>query len=229
MSEALENVMAQGHEEVVQPQDTEVSESPASEDAKEDSSKEYNFKQLRESKRQLESELEQLREQVSQLASSRKEDTRKEEDFDLGDDDLAEGRHVKKLYSRIESMIRERDAMLIENRLRSKYSDFEQVVTRENVEKLKKSEPEIYASISSSNDLYSASVSAYKTLKALGIVEDPDMAREKEKIQKNTAKPVSSHALKGGSIHEANAFAGKLTPELKKQLLNEMVEAAKAR
>jgi hypothetical protein len=41
---------------------------------------------------------------------------------------------------------------------------------------------------------------------------------------------MSVQAVKGqGALHEANVFAQGLTPDLKKQLQKEMVEAAKAR
>lgn len=196
----------------------------------EESDKEYNFRQLREGKRQLESEVEQLREAVRQLSQTPVSSPAKEEEWDIEDDDFAEGRHVKQLYSRIEKMLKERDAVTTEDRLRSKFTDFDSVVTAENIEKLKKTEPEIYYSIVSSPDLYAKGVSAYKTLKALNLGGmDPSLAQDKKRAYDNHSKPMSTQSIKGSGIHEANAFANGLTPELKKQLQKEMVEAIKAR
>ena len=54
--------------------------------------------------------------------------------------------------------------------------------------------------------------------------------KQKDHVQSNHNKPVSAQAIKGsGALHEANIFAGGLTPELKKQLQKEMAEAAKSR
>lgn len=233
MSEEVSDVVEETpQEEVIAPQqeDGQAQETDASQNTESDSDKEYNFRQLRDSKKQLESEVEQLREAVAHLTQKSSPPPPQEEEWDIGDDDLAEGRHVKKLYSRIEKMLKERDAVTTEDRLRSKFNDFDQVVTRENIEKLKKSEPEIYSSLISSSDLYAKGVSAYKTLKALNLTgTSGNMAQEKERAEKNHSRPMSTQSIKGSGIHEANAFANGLTPELKKQLLKEMVEASKAR
>lgn len=221
-------------EEVVAPQQSseQTEDSHAQGHEPEESDKDYNFRQLRESKKQVERELLELREMVNHLASGKSNAPAQEtDDWEVGDEDLVEGKHVKKLYSKIERMLSERDAVTTEDRLRSKFPDIEQVVSRENLEKLKKTEPEIYASIISSSDPYARGVSAYKTLKAMKIYTGDDPSHmDKEKAAKNHARPMSTQAIKGhGAIHEANAFANGLTPELKKQLLKEMVEASKAR
>lgn len=235
MSEEGTNVAEEiQQEEVVTPQDESLppEEPQAPSEQSEESTKDYNFRQLRESKKQLERELQELRDAVSQFAKGQSFNQAPiEEDLELGDEDLVEGKHVKKLYSKIEKMIKERDSVTTEDRLRSKFSDFDQVVSRENIEKLKHNEPEIYASLVSGSDLYAKGVSAYKTLRALNIYEeDPSSFMNKEKAHKNHNKPVSTQSIKGhGAIHEANAFANGLTPELKKQLVKEMADAAKAR
>ena len=70
----------------------------------------------------------------------------------------------------------------------------------------------------------------YKTLKSLGYnSQNEEFMKEKEQVHTNHKKPLSAQAIKGsGALHEANMFAGGLTPELKKKLQQEMVQAAKA-
>lgn len=232
MATNTENVAEEiQNEEVVQSQNENLSHSHETQEPpsqSNDDDKEYNFRQLREGKKQLEEEVNRLRDEIR--AISQKQTPSSEESFEIGDDDIVEGRHVKKLYSRLENLIKQKEAASIPDRLSNRFSDFNQVVTKENIEKLKTLEPEIYTSITSGEDLFSKGVSAYKTLKALGIYkESQDFSAEKEQVRNNSKKPMSVQAVKGqGALHEANVFANGLTPDLKKQLHKEMVEASKA-
>jgi hypothetical protein len=216
-------------EEVVQPQDNHA---PQVEQSQEVSDKEKNFLRLRDTKEQLERENKELKQAME---SYRKPPAQAQEDDDIkiDDDDLVEGKVVKQLYREIKNLktsYEQERLTTIPERLRNKFSDFDQVVTQENVEKLKHSEPELYASITSGNDLYGKGVSAYKTLKALGIVKNDTYIAQKEQVQRNHERPVSAQAIKGqGALAEANIFAKGLTPELRKQLQREMSEAVKAR
>lgn len=216
-------------EEVVQPQDNHA---PQVEQSQEISDKEKNFLRLRDTKEQLERENRELK---HQMESYRKPPAQAQEDDDIKieDDDLVEGKVVKQLFKEIKNLkasYEQERLTTIPERLRNKFSDFDQVVTQDNVEKLKHSEPELYASITSGNDLYGKGVSAYKTLKALGIVKSDDYVAQKEQVQRNHERPVSAQAIKGqGALAEANIFAKGLTPELRKQLQKEMSEAVKAR
>jgi len=222
-------------EEVIQPQEI-AEQSQTQEETpvpQEVSDKERNFLRLRESTMQLEKENESLRATIQRQKSP---PTKAPEMDDIGidDDDIVEGKVVKKLYHRLQNLERTYQTDMLKTvpeRLRNKFSDFDQVVSPENVEKLKHSEPELYASITSGSDLYGKGVSAYKTLKALGIVKNTtNYDAEKEQVRQNQTKPLSTQAIKGqGALSEANIFAKGLTPELKKQLQKEMSEAVKAR
>lgn len=225
-------------EEVVQPQEsmTQDCQSPeVSQEAekKEISDKERNFQKLRETKEQLEKENRELKRYLESHAKSQasKEDT--EEDIGVEDDDLVEGKVVKKLFKQIKTLQKtyeQEKIASIPERLKAKFPDFDQVVSVENVEKLKQTEPELYSSIVSGNDLYAKGVSAYKTLKAMGIVKEDPYLAQKEQAQKNHNRPLSTQAIKGqGALADANIFAKGLTPELRKQLQEEMSQAIKAR
>jgi len=216
--EEIVQPQAEQPQEEVQSQATQVSP-PEDQEVK---NKEFNFKKLREEKERLEAE---LREYRAKQEASEKED-------ELGEEDLVEGRHLKKL----EQLILRKELEAVPEKLRGKFEDFDQVVTKENLEKLKETEPELFFSIqsgdgTSADGLYAKGVAAYKTLKGLGY--DPtnqNLMKQKDQVQSNHKKPLSAQAIKGsGALHEANVFANGLTPELKKQLQKEMAEAVKAR
>lgn len=218
VAEELQQEAAQ-QEEVVQPQNEE-SQAPTHED-----DKEINFRQLRESKKQTEAELRALRQELEAL---RRPPQPQEEEDDLGDDDLVEGKHVKKLYRKIEGMLKAKDAETSHDRLRYKFTDFDSVVNAENVEKLKNQEPELYETLTSGKNLYSKGVAVYKTLKGMGIGSADPYARQKQEIQERSKKPASSQSVGSSAIQEAGMFANGLTEELKAQLRREMVQASKA-
>lgn len=217
-------------EEIVQPpeQQEAQSQSPESQvQAQEISDKEINFQRMREKLQRLEQENAEFKSYITKSQSPQ------EEDLGLEDDDIPDGRLVKRLYKEIDSLKKTYQAdkqATIPDRLKTKFQDFDQVVTKENLEKLQTSEPEVYASIISGSDLYAKSVTAYKALKALGIVKDDPYKPEKEKVLQNHQRPLSAQAIKGqGALSEANRFAAGLTPDLRTQLQKEMSEAIKAR
>ena len=217
--------------EFVDPEKEEAKESPESldtqvveSDKSEESDKDYNFRQMRETLRQREEEIISLRKS--------QESTEQE----LGDDDLVEGKHLRKGLSDMRETIRQNALETIPDKIKSKFKDFDDVVTKKSLEILKKTEPELFLTLQvadgkkmSADDLFVKGISAYKMIKSLGITpENKELTNKKQQVESNHNKPMSAQAIKGsGAIHEANAFANGLTPELKKQLYKEMVEAAK--
>jgi hypothetical protein len=228
MLEETLNVAEEIQQDVVQPNEAPQPEAQAQQ---EESDKDYNFRQLRESKKQLEERVARMERELEDARSQKVKAQEEDDDLGISDEDLAEGKHLRKLNKEIRGLkqaLLQKEIQDIPHRLQAKYNDFEQVVTKENVEKLKQAEPELYASVISGSDLYAKGVAAYKTLKMLGIA-DP-YTSEKEKIQRNLSKPGSvSNSSNRSAIHDANAFANGLTPDLRKQLLNEMQQAVKAR
>lgn len=223
-----ENVAQEAPEADVQPQEThEAQETP------QESDKEINFRKLREAKEQLEKENRELREYYQRQAKPQAES--QDEELGLDDDDIVEGKYVKKLDKELRELKKWRQTYeqeklaTIPDRLKTKFNDFDQVVCPENIEKLKIAEPELYSSIMAGGDLYAKGVSAYKTLKAMGIVKEDTYKAQKELAHSNHSKPVSTQAIKGqGALSDANIFANGLTPDLRKQLQKEMQDAAKA-
>lgn len=223
---ANEIAQASNEQEVVQPDQSESSESQAH--SSQESDKDRNFRELRESKRQVEMELRELREQMESFRRSQMPQQQEAAEPELSDDDLVEGKHLKRYIKRLEQRLEQQAQASVPDRLRTKFSDFDQVVTPENIEKLKQAEPEMYATLIAGNDLYTKGVSAYKALRNFGIVKGDSYVAEKEHVQKNSSRPMSTQAIKGqGALHEANAFAKGLTPDLRKQLYQEMVNSSR--
>jgi len=195
-----------------------------------ENSKEYNFKQLRESKKQMENELLAMKKQMEEMKNTYNPVVKeqKEEEIELSDDDIPEWKHVKKYISKLENKIKSKETQAIPDKLKQKFNDFESVVTKENVERLAREYPEVHATLTEGKDLYKKGIAAYNTLKAFGIYKEDTYKADKEAVQQNAQKPMSTQAIKGhGALHEANAFANGLTPTLKAQLLKEMTDAAK--
>jgi len=204
-----------------------------------------NFKALREEKERLEREHAQAMKRVAEYENMLAQSTSKkqeapEEDLEIriGDDDLFEGKHYKKLQKQLK---KQQDALkqyqeqmqltTIETKLHTKYADFDKVVSPENIKKLRETEPELAEALASTPDLYSKAISAYKMIKKLGIYIEDNYKQERELAHLNNLKPKSSASIspqRGDSpLTKANMFANGLTPELKKQLWQEMVQASK--
>ncbi len=228
----VEEIQAQAPVQATEAPAEEIVSTPEAPETQSD--KEYNFSQMRKNEKQQANEIEELKEELNNLKQPQQQAppaSNTQQQFELGEDDLAEGKHINKLTQKIQDLDKQvteqRNAVKYE-RLKSKFSDFEEVVSKKNIDKLKQSEPELYASITSTSDVYAIGVSAYKTLKGLGIVEE-NYTNQKDQVQSNHNRPLSTQAIKGqGALSEKNIFAGGLTPELKKQLQQEMVEAAKS-
>lgn len=200
-----------------------------------------SFRALREKSDRLERERNEAVARAEQLESNALKYQRpvEDEDFDLGDDDLAEGKHLSKVSKKIKRLESELNqykqqsvSTAAELRLKAQYPDFDSVVSKDNIERLKLQHPEIAQTLLSSHDLYSTSVSAYTIIKRLGIHQEDAYAADRALAQKNAAKPrplVSMSSQQGDSpLSHANAFANGLTPELQKQLQREMMEARRA-
>lgn len=166
-----------------------------------------------------------------------------EEDYSVSveEDALVEGKHLSKVnkqIKRLENQLKQyqQQASLnsTEVKLKTTYPDFDAIVTKENLDNLRITYPEIASTINSSQDIYAKAVSAYTMIKKLGIATPVDTFQDdKAQAQKNALKPkplasVSPSGSNDSPLNRANAFAsGKLTDDLQKALLKEMQEARK--
>lgn len=209
----------------------EQAQTPAKEEtqaqAPQKKSAEYNWAEARKKMDAMEERNRRLEQEVEALKKPRDDD----DDIGMKDDDIAEGKHLKSLKKEIKELkahIKKQEASSIDDRLALKHPDFGDVVTRDNIEKLKAEEPELAASLSHITDPYSQGVAAYKMLKKLGIAQNVVEAPEKKKAEVNSQKPVSVNAVsKNSAIGNAHLFENGLTKELKQQLWKEMQDSMK--
>jgi hypothetical protein len=193
-----------------------------------------NFKQLREKadrvSRERDEALSRLREYESRInqATPSKPQNQESDDFTMAPDELAEGKHISKVQNQLNKLRQEVRVATAEAKLKAQYPDFDSVVTKENVQALRDTYPEIAFTLNSSSDIYATGSSAYTLIKKLGIIPE-DNYHEKQIVHANAAKPkplASVSPQQGDSpLSRANAFANGLTPELKSQMIREMREA----
>ncbi|KKK62739.1 hypothetical protein LCGC14_3001330, partial [marine sediment metagenome] len=89
---------------------------------------------------------------------------------------------------------------------KQKYPDFENIVTSENIEKLKQEDPELEKLIMLSNNPYERT---YKEIKRSDFYRSTQVNKEsEEKIAENSKKPISSNSFgKSRPLSYANDYA----------------------
>lgn len=114
----------------------------------------------------------------------------------LNPDDLVEGRHLSaydKKIAEINNKVAQQNAMLMAQQqmgnLRTKYQDFDAVVSTDNVRLLQERYPDIAKSIANSTDIEAVGKAAYEIIKRFGIHEEDAYRESKAVAQRNTHKP----------------------------------------
>ena len=188
-------------------------------------SQEYNWQQAREHQRRLEEDNRELRRAIEEIRAPKAPVA--EDELSIADDDLVEGRHVRMIMQRLEAQLQQQKNEAVPDRLKARFPDFDDVVTKENVERLNKEEPELLASIRANPDVYAKGIAAYKLLKKSSPVENR-YSNDIAKLEANRSRPGSVNgAARQSPLSEADKFAGGLTPELKRQLQAEVMEATR--
>lgn len=215
-----------------------VQEAKVAQEFKVSQENQRNIRYMRERAEQAD-RLERERDDLARkLAESQAKPQQQEENYDLnlGDNDLAEGKHLSKVQKEIASLKKELSQykqqtaqQVTESRIKAQFPDFDKIVSQQNIAQLQAQYPEIANTLNASTDLYSTAVSAYTMIKKLGIVQEQAYNPDKAQALKNLAKPKPLASLspqQGDSpLSKANAFANGLTEDLKKQLAREMFEA----
>lgn len=151
----------------------------------------------------------------------------------IDSDSLAEGKHLKPLMKELRSLKNELNQYkkqtqqeTMESRLKTRFPDFDKVVSQGNLEMLRNANPELAEAILSTPDQFKQATLAYQMVKQYGIYQEDNFVQDKILAQRNAAKPkplASVSPQQGESpMSKANAFANGLTSDLKAQLLREM-------
>jgi hypothetical protein len=158
----------------------------------------------------------------------------------LNEEDLVDGRTIKKILASeskkraaLESNIRQSQQQsyeaAISAQLKSTYSDFDRVLTPENIAHLREMRPGLARSLAANPDLAEKARETYNIIKDLGIyrsVEEQTYAPVKKQMQNNVNKPRSSNSVSPQAgdtpLNQANMFANGLTPDVKAALWADM-------
>jgi hypothetical protein len=220
-----------GSEDSIPPVD---SSEPNPSELKTETPQERNFKEVRQARARAERERDEAYARLREMEDAQQnKNVPVDDDVDLNPDDLPEWRHVKKEISKMQRKLdayeQRSTTSTAENRIRSAFPDFDDVVNAETIRSLREMEPELAQSIADSKDLYNQAAAAYKAIKRFGISQEDNFVSDRERVAKNNAKPRPTQTIApqhGESpLSHANAFSNGLTPELKKQLYKEMMEA----
>jgi hypothetical protein len=200
---------------------SEVGESPIQKGSNDPQEK--NWREIRQTLKELRHENQLLRQQIQAPRESIPQEPEGE------DEPYVTPQRFKRQIEDLEKRLKVKEAESSEDRVRAKYSDYDEVVTEENIEYLKQNDPELAQSIRAlSEDPYKQALAAYKLLKKTDYHMGKQTRKDQEQMDMNSKKPVSVQAVrKQGVLSEANRFANGLTPELKKALLKEMQDARK--
>ena len=227
MAEEKPTVVEEAVDDAQQEQAISSEAQPSSEAPAEDKSQDRNWREMRRTVEELKNHNYALQAQVAKINAPPPEP----DPIDPRDDDISTIGETKKLFrkhekklEKLEEDIKRREARTVEERVRLKYADYDAVVNKENLEHLFAAAPELVNMLkATTQDPYAQAIGAYKLMKKFGVVGE-----ESAKLKENQTKPRSVNSVgQTSALSQANAFSRGLTPELRKQLLNEMNEAAK--
>lgn len=203
-----ENQIQESTPEVTQPQ-------PQQSDA------EKNFAALRMAKQKAERERDEYQQRIAQLEAAQKPQERSR-----NNDDLAEWGDIQKVKQEL-------DSKLQEIKLRTDYPDIYNVVSQDNIDRLRTEDPELAQMIYDEQfkDPAKAMKMAYKYIKKMGTQPAAkDFSKENDRIEENQAKPKSSaSATRATPLSQANEYMATSYREQQAQKMRvflEMQEAA---
>lgn len=215
-------------------------------DAQKEAQKEASHRVLRERAENAERRAQEL-ERMVQMNMSQQQTTKMQIadpddfDFNLGDDAYVEGKDLKKYVKTLKQEIKntkkqfeeyhQQNALTqAEMRLRSKYSDFDSVVTKENLERLATQKPALYKAIYASNDIFDRGDIGYELIKTSGVLENQYQELDK-RVQDNKGKPRSSANVSPQSsetpLTRVGDYDRRILSEDRKDQLRRQVEQAK--
>ncbi len=210
VEEAPQEQPEQQVEQVVAPAPTPQRESDAA----------YNFRMLRERQDELERRAKQAEYELEQERRKQQEASKRKLD-PLDDDDFTTGAHHKETLEELNRVKVQLEYMQIQQNLRTRYPDFDTVVTEKNLEEYAKRKPLKWAQIADDPNVYRKQALAYEELKELGIVNGDPYRSEKAAIKTNNSKPRSAATISAPAtespLSQATAFANGDMSEAKRR------------
>lgn len=207
-------------QETTNSSDNMVQEQAAQQEPKVESQQAKNFRELREKAAQAEKRAQDMEARMQEIMQQKEQQAQPSYD----PEDLVS-------YKAMQQELQNVRSEMVETKLRTHYPDSQDVLTKENIDRLKKEDPELVESIRLNPDMYKQGVACYKAIKRIQAYDT--YKGDRERAQDNASKPRTLTSMNpqtaNSPLSQANAFANGLTPELAAQLRKEMVEARKRR
>jgi len=139
----------------------------------------------------------------------------------------AEKRVEKRTEEAVKKVLQEREQALFMDKLKSKFSDFDDVVNPETLEMLEQQDPELANSIAKMSDQYTIGLQAYKFIKSMGLAEKAPDARRKKEVDKKIEQNAKTIQTPQAYDKRPMAQTFQLTEAMKQDLYKEMMGCAK--
>ncbi len=203
------------------------------ESSQEENSQDRNWRQMRQSLEELRQANNRLTEEIgSQRRASQPQEATKGADWEAveGSDLLTKEQTLnaaeKIAAEAVKKALQQREHAEAPKLIEDQHKDYSLVVTPENVERLKQTNPRLAASLGDIKDPYAQGTLAYAYIKSTGIYKESGDPATRQRALDNSKKPMSVTATKSSNaLESANAYANGLTPDLKAQLWKEMQTA----
>lgn len=197
----------------------------AQEDAKQ-ATKEFNWRKMEEKNDALARQVEELLEN-ERKRSTPKPPVEEEEIDDLAPDDIltveqSDRRNEKRTAMLIKKALAEKENATLPERTRSKFNDFDNIMTKENIKKFEQEEPGLAEACSKASNPWEAT---YKMLKKfMPPTEERKSSPAEKKLDENQAKPGSINSVgKVKPLSQANMWS----ESDKDRLYKEMMQASR--
>jgi hypothetical protein len=198
-----------------------------------------NFRALREQRDAAIKRADEIEQWYKQQTAPKPEP---EEDLEFNPDEFADGKHLNKVSKELKKVKEElrqtreqSQKQMIDISIKSRFPDYEKVVSDSNIALFKEKFPAIAYSISMVPNYEAQAVAAYEAIKNMGVHVEDTFVNERAIAQKNAAKPrpLTSISPQQGDtpLSRVNAFTNdrQLTEDMQKQYHKEMMEAIKNR
>ncbi len=161
-----------------------------------------NWRHVREQMAQLKQQNEYLAREVQSQRQPAQQPKIEEDDLGIGDDEIIEGKHLKKYIRELKNEVKRTKEELTqyntrsvqqyaEERLKRTYTDIDSVVTQENLQRLAQAKPSLYRSIVANTDLYDRGEAAYDAIKTFVGTEKPKIQQTQPMADLGSQKPRS--------------------------------------
>lgn len=197
-----------------------------------------NWRELRRAKEDLEKKARMQEELIGQLLSAQKSYTAVADVDELdsipADDYIPKGQ-VEKLVSKkaekiaqeaVKKALQEREKMQYMERLQSKFADFNDVVTPENLEILEQQDPELAKTIADTSDPYTIGLQSYKFIKSMGIASKAQSYKRNKEVDEKLEKNAKTVQTPQAFDKRPMAQTFELTKAMKNELYKEMMTFA---